>query len=137
MASHTDYIQWLVSYSGLLGPVAGIMIADYFFIRGTRLDTESLYRREGPYEYLKGFNPRALIALATGVFAAMIGLLVPDLHAIYDYAWFVGFGVAALIYILLMGTAPRVGGATPLAQRIQVKGLEKGLDPALGNSAKS
>ncbi len=47
VASHTNYIQWLVSYSGFLGPVAGIMIADYFFVRGTRLDTESLYRRDG------------------------------------------------------------------------------------------
>ena len=43
------------------------MIADYFFLRGTRLDTESLYRREGAYEYRKGVNPRALIALAAGV----------------------------------------------------------------------
>jgi len=135
MASHTDYIQWLVSYSGLLGPVAGIMIADYFFIRGTRLDTESLYRREGPYEYHKGFNPWALIALAAGVFAALIGLVVPELRFLYEYAWFIGFGVAALVYVALMGTAPRVGGATPLAQRINVKGLEKVLDPALGNSA--
>jgi NCS1 family nucleobase:cation symporter-1 len=137
LASHTDYIQWLVSYSGLLGPVAGIMIADYFFIRRTRLDTESLYRREGPYEYSKGFNLRALVALAAGVFAALIGLLIPDLRPLYDYAWFIGFGVAALVYLALMGTAPRVGGATPLAQRIKVKGLDKVLDPALGNSAKS
>jgi NCS1 family nucleobase:cation symporter-1 len=137
LASHTDYIQWLVSYSGLLGPVAGIMIADYFFIRRTRLDTESLYRREGPYEYSKGFNLRALVALAAGVFAALIGLLIPDLRPLYDYAWFIGFGVAVLVYLALMGTAPRVGGATPLAQRIQVKGLDKVLDPALGNSAKS
>lgn len=137
MASHTDYIHWLVSYSGLLGPVAGIMIADYFFIRGTRLDTESLYRREGPYEYRRGFNPRALIALVAGVLAALIGLVVPDLRFLYDYAWFVGVGVAALVYIALMGTAPRVGGATPLAQRIKVGRLEKTFDPALGNSAKS
>jgi NCS1 family nucleobase:cation symporter-1 len=135
MASHTDYMQWLVSYSGLLGPVAGIMIADYFLIRGTRLDTESLYRREGPYEYRKGINPSALIALAAGVLAALIGLVVPDLRFVYDYAWFVGFAVAALVYLALMGTAPRVGGATPLAQRINVGGLEKVLDPALGNSA--
>jgi len=135
MASHTDYIQWLVSYSGLLGPVAGIMIADYFFIRGTRLDTESLYRREGPYEYCKGFNPRALIALAAGVIAALIGLVLQDLRFLYSYAWFIGFAVAALLYILLMETTPRVGGATPLAQRIKVNGLEKVLDPALGNSA--
>ena len=131
MASHTDYIQWLVSYSGLLGPVAGIMIADYFLIRGTRLDTESLYHREGPYEYYKGVNLRAMIALVAGIFAALIGLIIPDLRFLYNYAWFVGFGVAALLYVTLMGTAPRIGGATPLAQRIKVKVL----DPALGSSA--
>jgi NCS1 family nucleobase:cation symporter-1 len=136
MATFGSYIfGWLVGYSGLLGPVAGIMIVDYFFIRGTRLDTESLYRRDGPYEYRKGINPRALIALAAGVFVALVGLVVPDLRFLYDYAWFVGFGVAALVYMMLMGTAPRVGGATPLAQRISVKGLDKVLDPALGNSA--
>jgi cytosine/uracil/thiamine/allantoin permease len=111
------------------------MIADYFLVRGTRLDTESLYRREGPYEYRKGFNPRALVALAAGVFAALVGLVISDLRFLYDYAWFVGFAVAALVYIVLMGTAPRVGGATPLAQRIKVAGLDKVLDPALGNSA--
>jgi NCS1 family nucleobase:cation symporter-1 len=136
MATFGTYIfGWLVGYSGLLGPVAGIMIADYFFIRGTRLDTESLYRRDGPYEYRKGINPRALVALVAGVFVALIGLVVPDVRFLYDYAWFVGFGLSALVYVVLMGTAPRVGGATPLAQRIAVKGLDKVLDPALGNSA--
>jgi NCS1 family nucleobase:cation symporter-1 len=131
VASHTNYIQWLVSYSAFLGPVAGIMIADYFFIRGTRLDTESLYRRDGPYEYRNGFNPCALIALAGGVFTALIGVIVPELRALYDYAWFVGFGVASVLYLLLMGTASAAGGATPLAQRI----AEKVLDPALGGPA--
>jgi NCS1 family nucleobase:cation symporter-1 len=76
-----------------------------------------------------------MIALAAGVFAALIGLIVPDLHFLYDYAWFVGFGVASLVYITLMGSAPTVGGATPLAQRIKVNGLEKVLEPALGSSA--
>jgi NCS1 family nucleobase:cation symporter-1 len=132
MASHTDYIRWLVSYSGLLGPVAGIMIADYFFIRGTRLDTESLYRREGPYEYIKGINPSALVALAAGVFAALIGRIVPDLRFLFDYAWFVGFGVAAVLYVVLMGTATGAGGATPLAQRIAGTAL---VDPVLANGA--
>jgi NCS1 family nucleobase:cation symporter-1 len=136
MATFGSYIfGWLVGYSGLLGPVAGIMIADYFFIRGTRLDTESLYRRDGAYEYRKGINPRALLALVAGVFVALIGLAVPDLHFLYDYAWFVGFGTSAVLYLMLMETAGSVGGATPLAQRIAVKGLDKVLDPALGNSA--
>ena len=135
MASHTDYIGWLVSYSGLLGPVAGIMVADYFFIRGTRLDTESLYRRDGPYEYRKGINPRALVALVAGVFVALIGLVVPQVRWLYDYAWFVGFGTAAVVYVGLMGGATGAGGATPLAQRIAATGLEKVLDPAIGDGA--
>jgi NCS1 family nucleobase:cation symporter-1 len=131
VSSSHNYVQWLVDYSAVLGPVAGIMIADYFFLRGTRLDTESLYRREGPYEYRNGINPRAVVALAAGVAAALIGHWVTAFDWLFKLAWFVGFAVAALVYLLLMGSASSVGGATPLAQRIAVKPL----DPALGNRA--
>jgi nucleobase:cation symporter-1, NCS1 family len=93
---------WLIGYSGLLGPVAGIMVADYFLIRGTRLDTVSLYRRGGPYEYSRGVNPRAIVSLVAGVLVALIGLAVPYLRFLYDYAWFVGFFVAAASYYFLM-----------------------------------
>jgi NCS1 family nucleobase:cation symporter-1 len=106
MSSFGTYIfGWLIGYSGLLGPVAGIMVADYFFIRGTTLDVVSLYRRGGPYEYTNGVNPRALLALALGVFIALIGLIVPRLRFLYDYAWFVGFFIAAVSYYLLMRTS--------------------------------
>ena len=94
---------WLVGYSGLLGPIAGIMIADYFAVRSRTLDAEALYRRGGIYEYSNGFNYRALAALALGVTVALVGLLVPALRWLYDYAWFVGFLVAAVAYTLLMG----------------------------------
>jgi len=134
MSSSHNYIQWLVDYSAILGPVAGIMVADYFLLRHTRLDTESLYRREGPYEYRNGVNPKAVIALVLGAAAALIGIWVPALDWLFKLAWFVGFGVAALVYVVLMGTSPRVGGATPLAQRIAVK-VEEALKPALGDSA--
>jgi NCS1 family nucleobase:cation symporter-1 len=103
MSSFGSYIfGWLVGYSGLLGPVAGIMVADYFLIRGTRLDTVSLYRRGGPYEYTRGVNPHAIVALVAGVVVALIGLAVPGLRFLYDYAWFVGFFVAAASYYFLM-----------------------------------
>jgi hypothetical protein len=59
---------------------------------------------------------------------------VPEFAWLFKLAWFVGFGVAAAVYMFLMGSAPRVGGATPLAQRIAVKGLDKVLDPALGST---
>jgi NCS1 family nucleobase:cation symporter-1 len=103
MSSFGNYVfGWLVGYSGLLGPVAGIMVADYFLIRHTRLDLYSLYHREGPYEYTRGINPRALIALAAGVFAALIGLRIPAVRFLYDYAWFVGFFLSAALYYALM-----------------------------------
>lgn len=102
LASHTNYIGWLVSYSGLLGPVAGIMVADYFFIRHTRLDLQSLYRRHGPYEYANGFNPCAIVSLIAGVVAALIGTVIPALRPLFDYAWFVGLFVSGFTYIALM-----------------------------------
>ena len=92
---------WLVGYSGLLGPIAGIMITDYFFLRKTTLDVGSLYRRGGLYEYRNGVNRTALIALVAGVSVALSGLVVPFLRPLYDYSWFVGFAVAGGVYLLL------------------------------------
>jgi NCS1 family nucleobase:cation symporter-1 len=103
LASPDAYIfGWLVGYSGLLGPVAGIMVADYFFIRKTELDVNSLYHSEGAYHYTKGVNPRAIFALVLGVVIALIGLGVNSLHFLYDYAWFVGFFTSGIVYIALM-----------------------------------
>ncbi len=103
MSTFGSYVfGWLVGYSALLGPVAGIMVVDYFLIRSTQLDIYSLYHREGPYEYSRGINPRALVALAAGIVLALIGLLVPSLRPLYDYAWFVGFLVSGFVYYLAM-----------------------------------
>ena len=103
LGSFGSYIYgWLIGYSGLLGPVAGIMIADYFLLRDRRLEMEDLYRRGGEYEYSNGVNPRALVSLALGVAVALLGLVIPALRWLYDYAWFVGFAVSAVVYALLM-----------------------------------
>jgi NCS1 family nucleobase:cation symporter-1 len=107
LANYGNYIfGWLVGYSGLLGPVAGIMVTDYFLLRGTRLDSYSLYRRGGIYEYTQGVNPAALVALALGVAAALVGRFVPRVAFLYDYAWFVGFFLSGAIYYLMMFRAP-------------------------------
>jgi nucleobase:cation symporter-1, NCS1 family len=112
LATPDAYIfGWLVGYSGLLGPVAGIMVCDYFFIRGTELDVNSLYHRVGVYHYTKGVNPRALIALSAGVAIALIGVFVPSLHFLYDYAWFVGFFTAGVSYVAMMRLAAPASAA--------------------------
>ena len=89
---------WLVGYSALLGPVAGILIVDYWIVRKRQLNVRDLYVDGGEYPRVNG---RAMVALAAGVGVALIGLVVPALRVLYDYAWFVGFGVAAVLYLLL------------------------------------
>jgi NCS1 family nucleobase:cation symporter-1 len=103
MGTYSNYIfGWLVGYSGLLGPIAGIMIADYFIYRGCELAVEDLYQRGRRYEYSNGVNMRALVALGAGIAVALVGVVVPALRWLYDYAWFVGFLVAGAVYLALM-----------------------------------
>src|SRR5579859_3755398 len=102
LSSYGNYIfGWLVGYSGLLGPIAGVLIADYFVVRKKILMVDDLYRRGGIYEFTGGFNWRAIGALAAGIAVALVGLVVPQLRLLYDYAWFVGFGVSFLVHIAL------------------------------------
>jgi NCS1 family nucleobase:cation symporter-1 len=103
LGDFSDYIfGWLVGYSGLLGPIAGIMIADYFILRKCELDVNALYRVDGKYSYTRGVNWNAIIALVAGIAVALVGLIVPSLRWLYDYAWFVGFFIAGILYLSLM-----------------------------------
>ena len=103
VSDYGSYITgWLVGYSGLLGPIAGIMIADYFLVRKKVLLVDDLYRRNGQYEYRNGINRHAVTSLLAGIFVALIGLVVPGLGWLYSYAWFVGFAVSGGVYVLLM-----------------------------------
>ncbi len=115
----TYIFGWLVGYSGFLGPIAGIFVVDYFLIRKRNLSLHDLYRRGGIYEYSNGVNWKAVGALAAGAGTAFIGLVVPALRPLYDYAWFVGFGVASVLYYLTMTGTPHLDlDAVPLQDRI-------------------
>ena len=111
LANHRTFIfGWLGGYAAVLGPVAGIMICDYFLIRRKVLALNSLYLRDSEYEYSAGFNWRALAALVIGTGMALIGLVIPSVRFLYDYSWFVGFALAFITYLLLM--QPPLVGAT-------------------------
>jgi len=114
LGSYGSYIYgWLIGYSGLLGPIAGIMIADYFLVRKRQLEVNDLYRRGGEYEYSNGINWWALVSLALGAAVALLGLVIAPLRWLYDYAWFVGFAVSAGIYTVLMRRAAAVAPVLP------------------------
>jgi NCS1 family nucleobase:cation symporter-1 len=111
VANAAVYIgKWLIGYSLLLGACGGVLIADYYIIRRSRLDLAGLYQRNGPYWYRGAVNPSAMVALAAGIapclpgFFGAIGWLEPSAiwMQLYDYAWFVSFAAAFVIYGVMM-----------------------------------
>jgi NCS1 family nucleobase:cation symporter-1 len=106
---------WLIGYGALLGPIAGIMIADYFVLRRGELVVNDLYKRNGIYEYARGFNWLAIGALALGVAPSLPGFVAAlrgspasgVFGGIYNWAWFVGFLISALTYVVGMRTGAR------------------------------
>jgi NCS1 family nucleobase:cation symporter-1 len=107
------HLRLAVGYGALLGPVAGILIADYWLLRRARLDVEALYDRTGRYTYFKGWNLAAVAAFVIGVAPNLPGLPEGGRPAggggvgapwtgLYDYAWFVGPAIAAAVYGVMM-----------------------------------
>src|SRR5438270_1212747 len=113
VADPSGYIfTWLVGYSALLGPIGGIMIADYFVLRRRHLNLNALYRTDSEYRYTNGFSLIAIFALIVAVLPNLPGFLAtvklvdpasvpPFFVRLYDYAWFVGFAIAFVVYLAL------------------------------------
>jgi nucleobase:cation symporter-1, NCS1 family len=101
---------WLVGYSGSLGAVAGVLIVDYWIVRRGELDLPALYLDHGAYRYRGGYHLRAIGATFVGAAVALAGMFWEPLRPIYDWSWFVGFGLAGGLYGALMfgETAARV-----------------------------
>ena len=111
VADPNGYIfVWLVAYSALLGPIGGILIADYFVYRRRQLNLAALYQEDGEYRFTNGFSVVAIFSLILGVLPSLPGFLVqvkllkpesvsPALTNVYNYSWFVGFALAFVAYL--------------------------------------
>jgi NCS1 family nucleobase:cation symporter-1 len=105
---------WLIGYSSLMGALGGILIADYWVLRRQRLAVADLFRLQGVYTYAGGVNWRAIVALVVAVAPVVPGFVhaattpggvvaaPTPLDRLYTYAWFVTFGIAFVVYLLLM-----------------------------------
>ncbi|NKX74461.1 NCS1 family nucleobase:cation symporter-1 [Rhodobacteraceae bacterium R_SAG3] len=103
-------VGWLIAYSALLGPIAGVMLADYYLLRKTRLEVADLFKSNGIYSGQNGTNWAGILALVIGILPNLPGFLAgvgltdgtsAFFATIYTYAWFVGLFVAGAAYLLL------------------------------------
>ncbi len=95
----------LIFISGLLGPVLGILISDYYLVNKKEINLAELYKENGIYA---GFNPAAMITLVISVFVALIGYWIPALGFLYSLSWFTGFIVSFFLYYLLMKNKSKI-----------------------------
>ena len=89
------YSNWLIGYSSLLGPIAGIMVVDYFLIKDQRYDVLALYRDDAGYP---AWNKAGFIAFLVPVVLTGLALKLPMLSWFYTYGWFTGSILGGLIY---------------------------------------
>ncbi len=105
------YQGWLISYSGLLGAVGGVMICDYLLVKRTRLEVPALYRTSGVYWYWKGFHRPALVATAAGIGVALLGKAIPGMGFLFDGAWFTATLVSFALYYWLVNRVSEPAGS--------------------------
>ncbi|GAU41917.1 hypothetical protein TSUD_25580 [Trifolium subterraneum] len=119
-SSESFVYTWLVGYSALMGPIGGIVLVDYYFIKKMELRVSDLYTRSpfGAYYYSKGFNVAAIVALVVGILPVVPGFLhkvgivssIPNAFVvIYNNAWFISFFLAGFLYWILLRLRGKLG----------------------------
>src|ERR1700712_2161742 len=106
--SNPDAIFWTLGMRGaLIGPLFGILIADYYLIRDQKVVIDDLFTLEesGSYYYSRGYNPAAVISVVVSGLIAITSVLIPKLgHVVTwlpDYSWFLGCGLGFVTYYFL------------------------------------
>jgi len=102
------YSNWLLGYSSLLGPIAGIMIVDYFLIKGQKYDLLALYQDNAGYP---AWNKAGMTAFLIPVGLTLIAITTGELSWFYNYGWFTGSILGGLIYYFV--ARPNRRGQSP------------------------
>jgi len=89
------YSGWLLGYSSLLGPIAGIMVVDYFLIKNQEYDLLALYQDNAGYP---AWNKSGFIAFLVPVALTLVAVTTGMFSWFYDYGWFTGSILGGLIY---------------------------------------
>ena len=98
------YSNWLLGYSSLLGPIAGIMIVDYFLIKNQSYDLVALYKDNAGYP---AWNIAGMVAFLVPVGLTVLSIKIDALSWFYTYGWFTGSILGGLIYYIVAKSESR------------------------------
>ncbi|MGW3443279.1 NCS1 family nucleobase:cation symporter-1 [Streptomyces sp. NPDC001076] len=94
---------FLGGLGAFLGPLFGVIMVDYYWVKRGRVDVRELFDATpgSPYHYRKGVNPKALWAFLPSAAVAAVLALVKTFSDVAPYSWFIGTALAAGLYLTL------------------------------------
>ncbi|GAE00207.1 NCS1 allantoate transporter [Paecilomyces variotii No. 5] len=109
LASAGNFLNFMSAYAIFLGPIAAIMLWDYWILKRRKYDSLALYQPAGIYQYAYGVNWRAIVAFIVGVAPSLPGLINSVNSSIgvgvgvhpYQFGWILGFVGSSVVYIAL------------------------------------
>lgn len=99
--NNPQVIHYTIDILGaFIGPLFGILIADYYFIKKQNIVVDDLYTldRNGSYWYKNGYNHQAIYALVPSAIIPILCVLLPQFHAVANFSWFIGMGLGVMTY---------------------------------------
>lgn len=110
---------FLGAIGAMLGPLFGIIMADYYVLRKQRVVLGDLYRDKGFYTYQSGFNRKAIISFLVVCIPTIVIAIVPALGMLSPFSWFIGAGLAFVVHYLISRNDPTIAVSVAMATRVE------------------
>ena len=101
--SQIGILSFVDTFGAFFGPIFGIMISDYYFIKNGNLINKDIYSLEinGTYYFSGGWHIKAVYSLILGFIFSASTIWNTNLMFLQSYSWIIGAFIAALTYYLL------------------------------------
>ncbi len=101
--SQIEIIKLIDSLAAFFGPIFGVIVADYYFVRKEKINYKDLFfiRPGNEYIYSGGWNYKGLYATLIGFVFSFSIILNINFADFKTFSWIIGFVVSYIMYYLL------------------------------------
>ena len=101
--SQVGVLSFIDTFGAFFGPLFGIMIVDFYFLKKSKLNNKDIYSLEnsGIYYYSGGWHVKAVYSVILGFIFSASTIWNSNLMFLQSYSWIIGAIISAIVYYLL------------------------------------
>ena len=101
--SQIGILSFIDTFAAFFGPLFGVMISDFYFVKKGNLINKDIYSLEndGAYYYTGGWHIKGIYSLILGFVFSASTIWNPNLMFLHSFSWIIGALISAFIYYLL------------------------------------